>query len=306
MFQTVFCRLHNKWQIDFVLEEMAKFDNKCLLCPSFRHEHSIPNQLSSWTLSLGWMTGFWCKRVLCVFNVLSTNVKDDTAQICIVIMWFKDSVPDGNGFNLWHSFLFSSYWLLEKYPRCKAISPSPLAIWTFPLGYIPSSWPFFPLTFADTECTFPPCTSTAYGWGIFLRSLRCCRSPRKSFSAWRPCSSLALVSTLQRAKNENIKKWTYRGVSTVRNEHDFFSFYFHQFPLRVWRVRSTLTNCVSPTSTNSTASSTFKRLRTHLRGSTSSHDSWTLSRWWVGEMFLQAKNKNPYSKKIHSYFCKCF
>lgn len=168
------------------------------------------------------MTGFWCKRVLCVFNVLSTNVKDDTAQICIVIMWFKDSVPDGNGFSLWHSFLFSSYWLLEKCPRCKAISPSPLAIWTFPLGYIPSSWPFFSLTFADTECTFPPCTSTAYGWGISLRSLRCCRSPRKSFSAWRPCSSLALVSTLLRAKNENIKKWTYRGVSTVRNEHDFF------------------------------------------------------------------------------------
>lgn len=252
------------------------------------------------------MTGFWCKRVLCVFNVLSTNVKDDTAQICIVIMWFKDSVPDGNGFNLWHSFLFSSYWLLEKCPRCKAISPSPLAIWTFPLGYIPSSWPFF----FSNVCRHRMHVSTMYEHCIRMRHLsqefEMLQITQEEFL----CMKALLLFSISKYSSA-CQKWKHKEVDIQRSEYSqnwtwFFSFYFHQFPLRVWRVRSTLTNCVSPTSTNSTASSTFKRLQTHLRGSTSSHDSWTLSRWWVGEMFLQAKNKNPYSKKIHSYFCKRF
>lgn len=47
---------------------------------------------------------------------------------------------------------------------------------------------------ADTGCTSPPCTSTAYGWDIFHRSSCCCRSLRRSSSAWRPCFSSALVS----------------------------------------------------------------------------------------------------------------
>lgn len=47
---------------------------------------------------------------------------------------------------------------------------------------------------ADIGCTFPPCMNTAYGWDIFHRSSCCCRSHRKSSSAWRPCFSSALVS----------------------------------------------------------------------------------------------------------------
>lgn len=47
---------------------------------------------------------------------------------------------------------------------------------------------------ADIECTFPPCTSTAYGWGTCRRSLCCCRSLRKSSCAWRPWFSSASVS----------------------------------------------------------------------------------------------------------------
>lgn len=47
---------------------------------------------------------------------------------------------------------------------------------------------------ADIECTSPPCMNTAYGWGIFHKSSCCCRSHRKSSSAWRPCFSSASVS----------------------------------------------------------------------------------------------------------------
>lgn len=46
----------------------------------------------------------------------------------------------------------------------------------------------------DIECTFPPCTSTAYGWNTCRRSLCCWRSLRKSSCAWRPWFSSASVS----------------------------------------------------------------------------------------------------------------
>lgn len=49
----------------------------------------------------------------------------------------------------------------------------------------------------DIECTFPPCTSTAYGWGTCRRSLCCCRSLRKSSCAWKPWFSSASVSIRQ-------------------------------------------------------------------------------------------------------------
>lgn len=53
-----------------------------------------------------------------------------------------------------------------------------------------------PFTPADIGCTFPPCMSTAYEWDTFHRSSCCCRSPRRSSSAWRPCFSSASVSVV--------------------------------------------------------------------------------------------------------------
>lgn len=54
----------------------------------------------------------------------------------------------------------------------------------------------------------------------------------------------------------------------------------HQFQLKVWRAKSTLMNCVLPTSTNSIDSSNIEWPPIVLRGSTSWPDSWTLSKWW--------------------------
>lgn len=177
------------------------------------------------------MTGFWCKRVLCVFNVLSTNVKDDTAQICIVIMWFKDSVPDGNGFNLWHSFLFSSYWLLEKCPRCKAISPSPLAIWTFPLGYIPSSWPFF----FSNVCRHRMHVSTMYEHCIRMRHLsqefEMLQITQEEFL----CMKALLLFSISKYSSA-CQKWKHKEVDIQRSEYSqnwtwFFFFLFSPVPV---------------------------------------------------------------------------
>lgn len=61
--------------------------------------------------------------------------------------------------------------------------------WISWLSHIHS--PFSPP--ADIGCTCPPCTSTAYGWDTSPRSSSCCRSLRKSSSAWRPCFSSASV-----------------------------------------------------------------------------------------------------------------
>lgn len=43
-------------------------------------------------------------------------------------------------------------------------------------------------------CISPACTSTVFRWSTSRRSLCCCRSHRKSSSAWRPYSSSASVS----------------------------------------------------------------------------------------------------------------
>lgn len=69
-----------------------------------------------------------------------------------------------------------------------------------PTSPIPPTRPPFFLTSAGTGCTSPPCTSTVFGWGIFHKSLCCCRSLRKSSSAWRPCSSSAFVSVYRASK----------------------------------------------------------------------------------------------------------
>lgn len=45
-------------------------------------------------------------------------------------------------------------------------------------------------------CISPACTSTVFRWSTSRRSLWCCRSHRKSSSAWRPYSSSASVSLL--------------------------------------------------------------------------------------------------------------
>lgn len=59
---------------------------------------------------------------------------------------------------------------------------------------------------ADIGCTFPPCMNTAYGWDIFHRSSCCCRSHRKSSSAWRPCFSSASVSAVLCRKRRRPKQ----------------------------------------------------------------------------------------------------
>lgn len=101
----------------------------------------------------------------------------------------------------------------NKCPRCKTICPLPLVTWIFPLFHF--SHPDL-LTSADIGCTFPPCMNTAYGWDIFHRSSCCCRSLRKSSSAWRPCFSSASVSTVLCSEHQKVKtncftlsqKWT--------------------------------------------------------------------------------------------------
>ena len=58
-------------------------------------------------------------------------------------------------------------------------------------------------TSAEIGCTSPPCTSTAFGWGISPRSSCCCRSLRRSSCAWRPCSSSALVRAVLCSEHGN-------------------------------------------------------------------------------------------------------
>lgn len=71
-----------------------------------------------------------------------------------------------------------------------------------------------------------------------------------------------------------------RGSRSQKCNYSHLCVCHQQFQLRVLRVRSTLTNCVSLISTNLIVSSTIKWPQTVLRGSTSSPDSWTHSRWW--------------------------
>lgn len=171
----------------------------------------------------------------------------------------------------------------NKCPIYKAIYPSPLVISTFPFIHISNPDLF---ASADIGCIFPPCMSTAYGWDTSHRSFCCCRSPRRSFSAWRPCSSSALVSTTVCAEHQYIKtnQWSCsrerEQSQRVKQAVKTVFLCFHQSQLRVWRVRSTSMSCVSLTSTNSIGSLTIEWRPTVLRGSTNSPDSWTLSRWW--------------------------
>lgn len=108
----------------------------------------------------------------------------------------------------------------------------PCLIWTFPLFHI-----FHPDLFisADIGCTFPPCMSTAYGWDIFHRSSCCCRSLRKSSSAWRPCSSSALVSTVLCPEHQMTKQtallYSRSGHAVVTTQSDFAAFLFSTVPV---------------------------------------------------------------------------
>lgn len=139
---------------------------------------------------------------------------------------------------------------------------------------------------ADIGCTFPPCMNTAYGWDIFHRSSCCCRSHRKSSSAWRPCFSSASVSAALCRKRRRPKQTAScycicdvnSQTFTCRKSELFLC--LHQSQWKVWRVKSTSMNCVSPTSMNSIDSSAIEWPPTVLRGSTISPDCWTLSRWW--------------------------
>lgn len=94
------------------------------------------------------------------------------------------------------------------------------------------------------------------------------------------------VQYSQRTKQQNK---TLLFISFQSHSGSFFSFAcdltsaflcFHQFQLRVWRAKSTLMNCVIPTSTNSIDSSNIEWPPVVLRGSTSWPGSWTPSKWW--------------------------
>lgn len=52
---------------------------------------------------------------------------------------------------------------------------------------------FFP-PLSASGCSCPVCMNTVWGWSCFPRGSACWRSPRRSFSAWKPWSSSALVS----------------------------------------------------------------------------------------------------------------